>query len=278
MAPGEAWLHAPRSDERELLVAALAAFGYQSRPLIAAGFAVLSGANRVVGVPSTSPARSVAGRSPLPALVVVAVESGADLSERLRRTVKLLRQRGVATVAVTDPLTDDELAHEADELVVRPFGPAELELRVARALQGAPGESRARSGEGAATQEVRLGPVVLDLEERRCTVEGREVPLTKLEFELLAHLLTNPRRVHTRSALLTTVWGYHEPAGERAVDVCVLRLRKKLGPVGCQLIETVRGVGYRAAPALVAAARRHHTARSGRRPLVAAAHAGFTVL
>ena len=81
------------------------------------------------------------------------------------------------------------------------------------------------------------------------TSAGRPLDLTYKEFELLKFLAQHPGRVYTRSALLREVWGYDFYGGTRTVDVHIRRLRAKLGPEHEHLIETVRGVGYRAAEA-----------------------------
>ncbi|MCZ7418679.1 winged helix-turn-helix domain-containing protein [Verrucosispora sp. WMMA2121] len=72
--------------------------------------------------------------------------------------------------------------------------------------------------------------------------DGREIPLTRREFDLLRHLADHPRRVFTRAQLLDRVWG-HPFTGARSVDVHVRRLRAKLG-ADLPVISTVRGVGY----------------------------------
>jgi DNA-binding response OmpR family regulator len=78
-------------------------------------------------------------------------------------------------------------------------------------------------------------------------VAGRILDLTYKEFELLKFLVQRPGRVFTRTELLSEVWGYNFYGGTRTVDVHVRRLRAKLGPEHEALIQTVRGVGYRAA-------------------------------
>jgi DNA-binding response OmpR family regulator len=79
------------------------------------------------------------------------------------------------------------------------------------------------------------------------TAQGRPLDLTYKEFELLRYLTERPGRVFTRPTLLREVWGYDFYGGTRTVDVHIRRLRAKLGPELEKLIETVRGVGYRAA-------------------------------
>ncbi|MET9495496.1 winged helix-turn-helix domain-containing protein [Streptomyces sp. NPDC006552] len=83
---------------------------------------------------------------------------------------------------------------------------------------------------------------------RTASVRGRQLDLTYLEFELLAHLVAHPHRVHTRDQLVTTVWGYGHVGDGRTVDVHVARLRRKLGAEHRQAIQTVRRVGYKYAP------------------------------
>ncbi|MEU2431759.1 winged helix-turn-helix domain-containing protein [Streptomyces sp. NPDC007861] len=92
------------------------------------------------------------------------------------------------------------------------------------------------------------GPVRIDSSRRTAAVDGRRLDLTYLEFELLAHLVSHPHRVHTRDQLVTTVWGYGHVGDGRTVDVHVARLRRKLGAEHRHTIQTVRRVGYKYAP------------------------------
>ncbi len=123
----------------------------------------------------------------------------------------------------------------ADDYVVKPFSAPEVVARVRAQLR------RARGAFGA-QEPLRTGSVELDEEARRVTVEGREVELTRREFDLLAALLRDPGRVHTRDALLERVWGsnYLQP---KTVDVHIAGLRRKLGDA--LTISSLRGVGYR---------------------------------
>jgi hypothetical protein len=101
----------------------------------------------------------------------------------------------------------------------------------------APGSTAAGN---AAPPAAPAEPLVrVDAVRRTAAVEGRELDLTYLEFELLAHLVTHPHRVHTRDQLVTTVWGY---------DVHIARLRRKLGTEHRRTIQTVRRVGYKYTP------------------------------
>ncbi|EHN73484.1 winged helix-turn-helix domain-containing protein [Streptomyces coelicoflavus] len=109
----------------------------------------------------------------------------------------------------------------------------------------APGSDPApdRSGGRAENPLVRIDPA-----RRTAAVDGRDLDLTYLEFELLAHLVTHPHRVHTRDQLVTTVWGYGHVGDGRTVDVHVARLRRKLGAEHRRTIQTVRRVGYKYTP------------------------------
>ncbi|MGH2682326.1 MAG: winged helix-turn-helix domain-containing protein [Actinomycetota bacterium] len=131
--------------------------------------------------------------------------------------------------------------HEvADDFVHRDCSEQELRLRLAmiRARRGDTGES-----------VVHLDPVTINVETYQVSVGSRPLDLTYKEFELLRFLAQNPGRVFSRARLLREVWGYDFYGGTRTVDVHVRRLRAKLGPEHEHLIETVRGVGYRAAEA-----------------------------
>jgi DNA-binding response OmpR family regulator len=129
-------------------------------------------------------------------------------------------------------------AEVADDLVHSGTSASELRLRVAMV-------NRRSGGAGEAT--VRLGPLSMNTESYQVFVGGHVLDLTYKEFELLRFLIQRPGRVFTRSELLQEVWGYNFYGGTRTVDVHVRRLRAKLGVEHEGLIQTVRGVGYRAA-------------------------------
>ncbi|MFB6836008.1 winged helix-turn-helix domain-containing protein [Streptomyces sp. NPDC056361] len=103
-------------------------------------------------------------------------------------------------------------------------------------------------GPGAAAGAEEQGPVSIDDVQRIALVDGEALDLTYLEFELLAHLVAHPHRVHTRDQLVTTVWGYGHVGDGRTVDVHVARLRRKLGAEHRHTIQTVRRVGYKYTP------------------------------
>lgn len=128
----------------------------------------------------------------------------------------------------------------ADDYVVKPFSVRELMLRVKAVLR------RADTEEGPATQ-LTAGDIQLDTSRHQVRVQGEEVILTALEFRLLHTLLERGGRVQTREILLSDVWGIQAEIHTRTVDTHIKRLREKLGPAG-DIIETVRGVGYKLNP------------------------------
>ncbi|WP_328917593.1 MULTISPECIES: winged helix-turn-helix domain-containing protein [unclassified Streptomyces] len=135
--------------------------------------------------------------------------------------------------------------------------PADQALPEPAAVTGAAAQSAVPSVE----ETGGTVPVRIDGERRTAVVDGRPLDLTYLEFELLAHLVAHPHRVHSRDQLVTTVWGYGHVGDGRTVDVHIARLRRKLGAEHRGSIVTVRRVGYKYAPA--------HTAPAA--PAVAAA-------
>jgi DNA-binding response OmpR family regulator len=90
-----------------------------------------------------------------------------------------------------------------------------------------------------------VGDLTIDLTNYTARFRGELLEMTLKEFELLCHLASNPGRVFTRAVLLNRVWGYEYFGGTRTVDVHIRRLRAKLGDWGEEMIQTVRGVGYR---------------------------------
>jgi two-component system phosphate regulon response regulator PhoB len=125
----------------------------------------------------------------------------------------------------------------ADDYVTKPFSPRELVLRVRAVL-------RRRAPDEKAERNLHHGSLRIDPQRHRCFVEGDEIQLTAKEFELLRSLMERPGRVRTRDQLLDDVWGTDIAVTRRTIDTHLKRLREKLGSAG-DLIETVRGVGYR---------------------------------
>ena len=141
-------------------------------------------------------------------------------------------------VAVHDvELTGGGTVHEGHELIVLPLRAGELRARIARARRrerGVPDDD-----------VVRVGSLEVNLATYQVAVDGRPVDFTYMEYELLKFLVTHPRRVFSREALLSRVWGFDYYGGARTVDVHVRRVRAKLGAEHAARIKTVRSVGYR---------------------------------
>lgn len=131
----------------------------------------------------------------------------------------------------------------ADDYVKKPFEMPELVARVRAALR-----RRAPEAADAAEETLVLGPLRIDPAGRTVALDGREVGLTRTEFDLLLELARQPGRVFSREALLDRVWGYDFLGDSRLVDVAVGRLRAKVeaDPADPSLIVTVRGAGYKA--------------------------------
>ncbi|HEY6006358.1 MAG TPA: response regulator transcription factor [Anaeromyxobacter sp.] len=164
---------------------------------------------------------------------------GAEVCRQIRADP---RTRGVPIVICTargdeiDRVVGFELG--ADDYVTKPFSMRELVLRLRAVL---------RRMAGAAVPErppERVGPLEIDVEAHRCSIEGAEIELTPIEFRLLATLTARLGRVQSRERLLADVWGNGPDLETRTLDTHVKRLREKLGPAR-DLLETVRGVGYR---------------------------------
>jgi two-component system phosphate regulon response regulator PhoB len=128
----------------------------------------------------------------------------------------------------------------ADDYLMKPFSPQELVLRVTAILR--------RVGAAPVTSDViQLGPIRIDRAAHRVSVDGAGVELTPTEFKLLLTLAERRGRVQARAHLLETVWEAAPDIQTRTVDMHIQRLRTKLGSAG-DLIETVRGFGYRLRP------------------------------
>ena len=132
----------------------------------------------------------------------------------------------------------------ADDYLTKPFSIRELLARVRAMLRRV--ELFREAGASDVPPVLAAGPLVVDVAQHVVTVEDQVVDLTPKEFDLLALLVRSPGRAFSRDYLIERVWGYDAGGFDRTVDTHVLRLRKKLGPVGDQ-IETVWGVGYRLA-------------------------------
>jgi two-component system, OmpR family, response regulator len=203
--------------------------GFVSRALSAEGFQVDAAPDGLRGLEL---ARS--GRYEL--VVLDLLLPGRDGVSVLR---DLMESRPEQRVLVLSALSDVENRVECLELgasdyLPKPFAVAELVARVRARLR--------QPASGPGDRQLRLGGVTLDLVRRRAHVGSESVTLSEREFLLLRQLMLKGGEVCTRQRLLEDVWGFAFDPGSNVVDVCVGRLRAKLDS---EVIETVRGVGYR---------------------------------
>ena len=130
----------------------------------------------------------------------------------------------------------------ADDYIAKPFGMLEMVARIKAVLRRCAAQQPAKADDGL----IRRGTLEVHELEHLVRVGGEEVVLTLKEYELLKLLLLHPGIVFSRDKLLNDIWGYEFSGETRTVDVHIRTLRQKLGEAG-ELIETIRGVGYRMA-------------------------------
>jgi two-component system phosphate regulon response regulator PhoB len=197
-----------------------------------------------VSTATSGPDALAAARQDRPALIVLDLmlpgASGYDVVQQLRADPAT---HGIAVLMLTARREEADrirgLSLGADDYLTKPFSPQELVLRVGAILR------RLHAG-GGPSDVLTVGPLTIDRTEHRVAVDGELVDLTPTEYKLLLLLAERRGRVHSRSHLLTTVWDAAPDVQTRTVDMHVQRLRTKLGRAG-DLIETVRGFGYRMA-------------------------------
>jgi two-component system response regulator RegX3 len=162
--------------------------------------------------------------------------SGVEVCRRLRAESAIPILMLTARTAEVDRVIG--LDAGADDYVPKPFSMAELISRVRAILR------RRELDRGAVVR--RVGDLELDVERRKIRVDGQEVPLTPSEFRLLAYLMTHAGRVCSRRELMQHLWESAFVGDERAIDVHVANLRRKIerNPQDPARIVTVRGAGY----------------------------------
>jgi len=155
---------------------------------------------------------------------------------------KIIRETSMVPIVMLTAKGDTQdvvlgLEAGADDYMVKPFKPQELVARIKTRLR-----RNTRIG------SLAIGDLTIDQMEHKVISNGEEIPLTRLEFDLLVALAKEPGRVFTREALLSEVWGYQHAADTRLVNVHVQRLRSKieLDADNPKYVLTVRGVGYKA--------------------------------
>jgi len=171
---------------------------------------------------------------------------GIEVLRRLRARavtpVLMLTARGAEAARVIG------LELGADDYLTKPFSMRELLARVRAQIRRSEllEQQRSSDREGGATP-LAYGPLLVQPAFYLATIDGKQLDLSRTEFGLLRLLLANPGRAFSRAYLLDTIWGETYFGGDRCVDNAVLRLRRKLGPLG-DAIETVWGIGYRLRP------------------------------
>ena len=163
-------------------------------------------------------------------------EDGMKILKSLKSSAKT---KDIPVIMVTAKGTEYDkvmgLDGGADDYVTKPFGMMELVSRIKAVLRRTKKEK---------PEEFHIGKLELNLDKHEVKVGGLPVTLTLKEFELLNKLVQNPGIVFTREQLLEDIWDYEFEVETRTIDVHVRTLRQKLGEAG-DMIETVRGVGYR---------------------------------
>lgn len=156
----------------------------------------------------------------------------------------MLREVSSVPVIVATARDDESevvrlLDRGADDYVVKPFSADQLDARIRAVLR------RGRGGE--AEPEIRIGPLVVDPKARTAVLDGDPLDLTRIEFDLLAHLAARVGQVVSRRQLMADVWNQPYGGADKTVDVHLSWLRRKLGETAAEprFLHTVRGVGVK---------------------------------
>jgi len=172
---------------------------------------------------------------------------GGSGIELLRRLKKEEATRALPVIMLTAKTHEDNviqgLEAGADDYMTKPFAPKELIARMKALLR--------RTSSDQSGSALKAGDLVLEIDSRRVLLENKPLEMGPTEFKLLHFFMSNPERAYSRGQLLDRVWGANVYVEERTVDVHIRRLRKALqagNAVYADLIQTVRGTGYRFSP------------------------------
>lgn len=182
----------------------------------------------------------------VPQLIVLDImlpdEDGVSILRRLRADK---RYAAIPVIMATAKGSEFDkvkgLDSGADDYIAKPFGMLEMVARIKAVLRRC-----AAQGQMSAEKIIRVGNLEVNSSEHKVSVDGQEIVLTLKEYELLKKFLLHPGIVFSRDKLLNDIWGYEFSGETRTVDVHIRTLRQKLGSAG-DLVETIRGVGYRMA-------------------------------
>ena len=183
----------------------------------------------------------------VPELIVLDImlpdEDGVSILRRLRADK---RYSNISVIMATAKGSEFDkvkgLDSGADDYIAKPFGMLEMVARIKAVLRRCAAPRRDEDDE----ETIRIGRLEVKQMEHKVSVGGNEVVLTLKEYELLRKFLQHPGIVFSRDKLLNDIWGYEFSGETRTVDVHIRTLRQKLGEAG-EMIETIRGVGYRMA-------------------------------
>ncbi len=177
--------------------------------------------------------------------VMMPVMDGHEVLHRLRSSRDTSRMPVImltARNADADKVYGLEIG--ADDYMSKPFSMSELMARVRALLRRAMPQIE----DAAAATTLEVGSIRIDKSARRAYSDGRELFLTMKEYDLLSFLAQNLGTAFSREKLLGEVWGYDYFGDMRTVDVHITHLRSKIGFPAADMIETVRGIGYRMSP------------------------------
>ena len=181
------------------------------------------------------------GPVPIDGLILILGDKGIQREKEFGKLKQHPQMMDVPTLVVAQEkmLTEQmDFIKTCEDFVLEGALAEEVQIRTLHLLNG----SGFRRTSGSA--RFHLGTIQMDPASLRAEKDGKEIPMTPLEFRLLFYLFKNQGRVLSREELLRKVWGYHDVSFTRTVDTFIKRLRKKLGKEG-ERIETLRAVGYR---------------------------------
>lgn len=186
----------------------------------------------------------------LPDLIILDImlpdKDGFDVCRELRSNPKTA-PIPIVMLSARDEMLDKVLGLEigADDYVTKPFSPRELTARIKANLRHRKYMKKTAFFNN--VKEINRNNLVIRPERYEVEINGNKLSLSPKEFDVLVVLATNPGRVFSRHLLLEKIWGFNEKRETRTVDVHIRNLRQKIerNPSRPELIETIRGIGYR---------------------------------